>query len=705
MSDNGIAYRIADFWTVTAMPDRTGRIRFADAESGSDFLTLSESKPLLENPAAAEIRARDILKVHAIDPIALYVLGAALNRLGRPEGAREILEPLTKSQPQMGCAWRELGFAFEKLANRVSAAAALRKALGFNYRDPDVLSALGDLPPFEDPPYGQELTEAAAAIRGGHFESAESILRGAIEDRPEDARAIKLLGDALIGRGHWLDASPYYERCLKFAPDFTAARFRYATMLFAHGQPDESVAQIDQLLKAKPTCALLHALKAVILAEIQQYDVAISEFETSLNESAEEPGLWLEYARALTAKRDDRAAAAVKRAVRILPSFVEAYVFYANVKRFRWDEEMLDQVRGQLARSDLAAEDRGLLHFALGRGFEDHERYAESFENYRACNEILRRQGEKPALASQIFVRRTAAVFNSGFLRTRAGRGCPSRDPIFIVGLKRSGSTLVEQILSRHSAIEALGELEDLSTVVGDLRGYPHVLKDLGADRFRAMGEEYVALANRHRKLGKPFFTDKLPHNFGRVGLIHLILPNAKIIDVRRHPLDCGFSSYKHYFPGGQLSLSLTDIAASYVDYVKLMAHFDKVLPGKVHRVIYERLIGNFEYQVRGLLDYLGLPFEEECLRFHEDTRRVLTPSVDQVRSPLYNTGVDYWRHYERWLGPMKEKLGYVLRVYPDVPEFYAELRVQMRKPFALGESGRQFALVRGLRQRRFENA
>jgi hypothetical protein len=219
------------------------------------------------------------------------------------------------------------------------------------------------------------------------------------------------------------------------------------------------------------------------------------------------------------------------------------------------------------------------------------------------------------------------------------------------------------------------------------------------------MGEEYMALTAPRRKLGTPFFTDKLPHNFGRVGLIHLILPNAKIIDVRRHPLDCGFSCYKHYFPGARLSLSLADLGSSYVDYVRLMAHFDRVLPGKVHRVIYERLVENLEHEVRRLLDYLGLPFEEQCLRFNEDSRLVQTPSADQVRMPLYKSAVEYWRHYEQWLGPMKEKLGYVLDVYPEVPKFFDEVHVKLRRPLSLGEAGGQIAWVRGLRQARIATA
>ncbi|HEX4078259.1 MAG TPA: sulfotransferase [Rhizomicrobium sp.] len=631
-----IAFKMEEIWTAAASSNGKGAARFERPETA--YLTLAETQALLGTPAAAEMRAREVLKTHSADPVARFLLGAARARQGQDEEARAILDPLVQSQPQMGPAWRELGFVLEKLGARDQTAAALMKALDFNYMDESVLFALGDLVP-------------------------------------------------------WGDAS-----------DFAAPRFRRATALFAQRKFGAALAGFGELLRAKPEFALVRALKAIALAGEGQTDAAIAEFGTFIEE-CDWPGLWLEYARALRSKRDPRAAAALKRAMRILPSFVDAYMLYASIKPFRWDEAMIGAARAQLARPDLAPEDRAQFHSALGKAYEDLENYAESFENYRKCNEILRHGGNRSAEMSKNFVRRTMTIYNPALLRGRSGTGCPARGPVFIVGMKRSGSTLVEQILSRHSAVEALGELEDLTEIIGRRRGYPQVLKELGPESFRAMGEEYMALARQRRKLGKPFFTDKLPHNFGRTGLIHLILPNAKIIDVRRHPLDCGISCYKHYFPGARLSLSLTDFASGYVDYVRLMAHFDEVLPGKVHRVIYRRMVGNLEFEVRRLLDYLGLPFEEECLRFDEETRHVKGPSADQVRMPLYDTGIDYWRNFEAWLGPMKAKLGYVLDVYPDVPKFYDEIRFRPRKPLGLGQTGGQVAHFRGLRQRHFENA
>lgn len=669
-----MSYRVAftskDAWTARASVDRIGVDSCGDFVPRGGSITLADANALLAQPRAAELRAREILKSCSIEPIALYLLGAALNRQGQYESARAVLEPLSQSQPQMASVLRELGSVLAKLGEQVRATATLQRALDFNYLDEQSLFALGDLLSFENAHSAPE---------------------------SDDARAAKNQADLLLRQGRWLDADLYYRRCLELAPDFVTARFRYATMLFARRNFEQALPHIEDLLRTTSESTLLHALKAIALVGSKQPEAAMKEFQSFIDRCSDKPGLWLEYARLLSSVRDERVAAVLKRVMRILPSFVEAYVLYANIKPLVWDASMIEQVHAQLARRDLAAVDRALLHFSLGKAYEDLGQYAESFENYRTCNAILRGHDGRPAKTSADFVRRTAAVFNPTLLRERVGAGCPARDPIFIVGMKRSGSTLVEQILSRHSAVEGLGELEDLTDVIGGVRGYPGAVRDLDSSAFAAMGKKYISLTASRRRSGKPFFTDKLPHNFGRVGFIHLILPNARIIDVRRHPLDCGLSCYKHYFPGGRISLDLSDFASGYVDYVRLMAHFDRILPGRVHRVIYECLVRNFEGEVRRLLEYLGLPFEEECLRFHEETRAVFTPSADQVRTPLYSSAVGYWRHYEQWLGPMKEKLGYVLDVYPEVPKFFEEVHVKLGRPRRLGEAGTPFRHVRGV--------
>jgi hypothetical protein len=354
-----------------------------------------------------------------------------------------------------------------------------------------------------------------------------------------------------------------------------------------------------------------------------------------------------------------------------------------------------------------------LLHFVLAKALEDLNRHEDAFAHFRESKKTLRSIAEYFPKASQTAWRRTRMLFKPSFLRQHQGGGCPSRDPIFIVGMPRAGSTLVEQILSAHSQVEGLGELSVLPSIVENLYGaaggpqhWPLLLQRLGTGEFRALGEQYMQTTRALRKTDAPCFTDKLPNNFQLIGLIRLMLPNARVIDVRRHPLDCGFSCFKHYFPKGhRFSCDLGDIGARYVDYVRLMAHFDEVLPGKVHRVIYENVIENFETEVRRLLDYLSLPFEPQCLRFFENRRTVMTLSYEQVFMPLYESGVGHWQHYAPWLAPLTEALGDVLAAYPEVPKFFPELHATSRTPRRLGEASGRFGSMKGVRQRSFLNS
>jgi len=307
--------------------------------------------------------------------------------------------------------------------------------------------------------------------------------------------------------------------------------------------------------------------------------------------------------------------------------------------------------------------------------------YEESFENYRKGNALWRSTVEYDAEKTHAFVEACKEAFTPEFFEHCEGFGHGSADPIFIVGLPRAGSTLLEQILSSHSQIEGTMELPDITSLARHLNednagpddepGYPELLHYLSPDEFRRRGEEYIRNTRSHRKLGRPFFIDKMPNNYAHVPLIHLILPRAKIIDARRHPMGSCFSNFKQHFARGQhFTYALTDVGRYYRDYVELMAHYDSVLPGKIHRVIYEQLVADPEQEIRRVFEFLGLPFEDQCLRFHETERAVRTASSEQVRMPLYKTGVDHWRKFEPWLGPLKTALGQVLEKYPEVPQF-----------------------------------
>ncbi|HWS78506.1 MAG TPA: sulfotransferase, partial [Thermomonas sp.] len=376
---------------------------------------------------------------------------------------------------------------------------------------------------------------------------------------------------------------------------------------------------------------------------------------------------------------------AYRRAIELDPGFGSAWWSLANLKTVRFDAADIAAMQARLQRDDLDDDQRLHFEFALGKALEDAGEYAGSFAHYAAGNALRRTQLPYSAEQNAQRLRHAQAVYTREFFARRAGAGHDDPAPVFVVGMPRAGSTLLEQILSSHPQVEATMELPDITAIVRDLRArapqpettsYHDIVAAMDPAEFKALGERYIASTRVQRKLGRPFFIDKMPNNFAHVGLIQLILPNAKIIDARRHPLACGFSNFKQHFARGQaFSYDLGDMGRYYADYVALMAHFDAVLPGRVHRVIYEEMVADTETQVRALLGYCGLEFDERCLRFFENERAVRTASSEQVRQPIYREGVDHWRHFESWLYPLKLALGPVLDRYPDVPEGITQSR------------------------------
>jgi tetratricopeptide (TPR) repeat protein len=417
----------------------------------------------------------------------------------------------------------------------------------------------------------------------------------------------------------------------------------------------------------------------VILSRIGEYERASGIYAELLQECPANAKVWLSYGHVLkTEGRQDECIAAYRQSIVRNPVFGEAYWSLANLKTFRFDAAELAAMHAQLAKPDLDGSDRLHLHFAVGKAFEDAGDYAQSFEHYAQGNALQRAGNRYDADLNATRIERLRGHFTRDFFSQRAGSGYDAPDPIFIVGMPRAGSTLLEQILSSHSQVEGTTELPEIISLAKELREqsdtdeiavYAEVLAGKNAAELRAMGELYVERTRIHRKTQRPFFIDKMPNNFLHIGLIQLLLPNAKIIDARRHPMGCCFSNFKQYYARGQgFSYSLSDMGRFYSDYVALMAHFDEVLPGRVHRVFYEQTVDNTETEVRRLLDYCGLAFEPACLTFFDNARPVRTASSEQVRRPVYRDSVDQWRHYEQWLDPLKAALGPVLDSYPAVP-------------------------------------
>ncbi len=672
-----------------------------------DVLTAGASEPLgtLEtalahavrlssaNPLLAAAQAREILKVAPGHPEALRLLGAALRGQGDLGAAREVLEPLAAAHPRFAAAHLEVGLVHAAAGRRRAAFDATARATALAplhdawRRLGDQLALAGDHAG-ADEAYARHvnaqvkdprLLEAAAALNDGRLAAAERMLRDHLKASPTDVAAIRMLAEIGTRLGRYEDAENLLARCLELAPSFAPARRNYAVALYRQTKAEAALVQIDMLLADDPRDPGLRNLKAAALGRVGDYEQAIACYEALLRDHPVQPKAWMSLGHALkTVGRRADSVAAYRKAQEQAPALGEAYWSLANLKTFRFDQADVAAMRAQLGRPDLADEDRLHLRFALGKALEDAGADEEAFQQYLAGNALRRASLEYDPDETAGHVRRCRATFTAGFFAAREGGGCQAPDPIFIVGLPRAGSTLVEQILSSHSQVEGTMELPDIPALARRLDGrsrrdeassYVEAVAALDGEALREMGEAYLESTRVQRRLGRPFFIDKMPNNFAHVGLIRLILPRARIIDVRRHPLGCGFSGFKQHFARGQaFTYDLTDLGRYYADYVALMAHFDAVLPGCVHRVIYEALVDDLEGEVRRLLDYCGLPFEPACLAFHDNDRAVRTASSEQVRRPLFAEGVDHWRRFEPWLGPLKAALGPVLEAYPAAP-------------------------------------
>ena len=659
---------------------------------------LAHASRLLETaPALAGEQAREIIAAVGEHPMAVLILAVSHRLQGQLGRALDVLRPLVASQPNAALAHYELGLALGEAGDAAGAIAALRRAVQLKPGLPQAWRALGDqltvageLEAADEAYAGHvrfstrdpRLLAAAAALHGNDLPKAEALLREHLAAAPTDVAALRMMAELAARIGRQEDAERLLARCLELAPGFEAARQNYALVLHRGNKPREALEQIDALLAAAPHNPNYRNLKAVVLCRTGDYEQAIALYDGILREHPGQARLWLSQGHALkTAGHTEHAIAAYRRSLDVDPSCGEVWWSLANLKTFRFSDADVAAMQAQLERPALQPEDAQHLHFALGKAMEDRADYAASFAHYDRGNALRRAQLHYSADDTTKRVEKIERTYTPGFFAARAGAGATAPDPIFVLGLPRAGSTLIEQILSSHSAVEGTMELPEVISITRELRKlgeagqslpYHDVLATLDHGRLRALGEQYLEHTRIQRKTGAPFFIDKMPNNFMHIGLIHLMLPNARIIDARRHPLACCFSGFKQHFARGQaFTYSLADLGRYYADYVRLMAHYDAVLPGRVHRVFYERMVDDTEAEVRRLLDYCGLPFEEGCLRFFENKRAVRTASSEQVRQPIYRDGVDHWRHFEPWLEPLKDALGPVLTAYPAIPEFH----------------------------------
>ena len=602
----------------------------------------------------------------------------AVGDQGSADAAVATLRSIVALDPGRAQAWRRLGDNLDIAGDRAGAESAYLQHVRYAVHDPVLMAA-------------------AAALHANDIPEAEARLRAQLKQAPTDVAAIRMLAELAMRLDRTEDAVNLLDRCLELAPGFHKARHNYAIVLHRANKPQAALAQLERLLRDDAKNPAYRNLKAAVLCRVGEYEPAIDIYADLLHTHPQQAPVWLSYGHALkTAGHAERAIAAYRTCIELDPDFGDAYWSLANLKTFRFSDAQLDAMRRALARTELSDEQRLHFEFALGKALEDRAQYEDSFRHYANGNALRLRTVPYNADDTSARLARARQLYTAEFFRERAGSGCAAPDPVFIVGLPRAGSTLIEQILASHPAVEGTMELPELISITRALRhaagpsrpsmasgalgllpggtsgpsmasgalgllpgAYHDALARMDRGQLRELGEQYLEHTRIHRKLAKPLFIDKMPNNFAHVGLIHLILPNAKIIDARRHPLACCWSGFKQHFARGQnFSYSLTDLGRYYRDYVDLMAHFDQALPGRVHRVIYENLIADTEGEVRRLLAYCDLPFDDACLRFFENERPVRTASSEQVRQPIYTDGVDQWRRYEPWLFPLKTALG-----------------------------------------------
>ena len=622
---------------------------------------------------------------------ARLLVAVAQRYLGRIPDALESLALLERHHPRFSRLYEERGRCYVELRDAPHAIEALLTAVNLNNALPaswglleglyrmtgeagnaatagSHVATLKNIPP--------DIVTATGYFMDGELDAAESLIRAWLLKNGDHVEGMRLLARIGIARRIYDDPELLLAAVLERAPDYRAARQDYASVLIELHRHAEARRHIGLLLKDDPGSRVLLMLDAAALVGLGEHERAIAIYEGLLQGTPADADVRLSIAHALkTLGRTPEAIDSYRKAAGLRPDFGDAYWSLANLKTYRFTEGELRQIRAALAGPAAGAVDRYHLCFALAKALEDRGEYAESFQFYELGNRLKHTEIRYRPAITEGNTRAQIAVCTPEFFASRSGWGAPDPGPIFIVGLPRSGSTLLEQILASHSQVEGTQELPNVQQLVSALRGrevegaeprYPRILGQLKAGDFRQLGEKYLADTRAYRS-DKPFFIDKNPNNFRHLGLVHLMLPNARIIDARREPMACCFSNLKQLFANGQeFTYGVDEIARYYRTYLELMRHWDRVLPGRILRVWHEDVVQDLEGNVRRMLDFCGLPFEPQCLQFHETQRSVRTASSEQVRQAIYREGLEQWKHFEPWLGPLRDALGDALTRYRE---------------------------------------
>jgi tetratricopeptide (TPR) repeat protein len=656
---------------------------------------LSKASRHIEALAAAEALSAAAPQ----DRDALYLIAANQRCLNRTYEAMAALQRLEQQHPRFSLLYQERGYCYLTLRDVRSAIDAFLRAVDIN---PALLASWSILERLYHMTgdFGNaaaagervsklkhlplEVVRAGSLFSDGDLSAAENILRPYLLKSGDDVEALRLLARIEHQRDVLDDAESLLEAALKLAPNYLAARLDYVRVLLDRQKYLGARKEIDTLLKLEPENSNYLSLYAAACVGLGENQPAIALYRQLLAASPESAELQVSLGNVLkTVGQQKEAAESYQMAAAARPSFGDAWWSLANLKTYRFSQNEIAQLRAEEASPSAHFVDRYRLCFALGKAFEDRREYAESWEFYERGNALKHAECRYHPDITETNTRQQIEVCTPQFFASRAGVGVPDPDPILVVGLPRSGSTLIEQILASHSQVEGTHELSDIQRIVLGMRGnrsalddphsrgakdnsYPGVLAQLAPEDFRKLGERYMTDTRAYRAQ-KPFFIDKMPNNFRHIGLIHLMLPNARIIDVRREPMACCFSNLKQLFARGQeFTYSIEDIARYYRTYLELMRHWDAVLPGRILRVWYDDVVEDLEGNVRRILEYCGLEFEPACVEFYKTERSVRTASSEQVRQPIFRDGLLQCRNYEPWLGPLKEGLNDALIRYRE---------------------------------------
>ena len=630
---------------------------------------------------------------------ALFLVAANQRCLNRIDEALETLRRLEQEHPRFSLLYQERGFCFMSLRDAPRAIDSFRRAVDIN---PALTSSWGMLERLYhvvgDEPNAEFAAERVSGLKGlaaevvragslfsdGELAAAEEILRDYLPRSSDDVEALRLLARIDLQCRELDEAESLLGNALRLKPEYVAARLDYIRVLLARQKYLRARQEAEGLLNLDRDNRDYLSLCAAACGGMGDHEKAIELYGQLIAASPASAELHVMIGHSLqTVGRQQEAAESFATATALRPGFGDAWWSLANLKTYRFSESEIAQMRAEESAASAHPVDRYHLCFALGKAFEDRQKYGESWRYYERGNALKRGERRYRPEIVEADMRRQIEVCSAPFFAKRVGYGVADPDPIFIVGLPRSGSTLIEQILASHSQVEGTQELPDIQRIVEEMGGeqseaggrnlssdsedvYPGTLAALGPEEFRSLGERYLADTRAYRS-NRPFFIDKMPNNFQHIGLIHLMMPNAKIIDVRREPMACCFSNLKQLFAGGQeFSYGIEEIARYYKSYLELMRHWDAVLPGRVLHVCYEDVVESLEENVRRILDFCGLQFEPACLEFYKTDRIVRTPSAEQVRQPIFRDGLEQWRNYEPWLGRLKASLGDALARYRE---------------------------------------